>query len=94
MSATTASDARAIATRYLAERYGGNQDVSVTSVRELDIGWLVLYQSASYIASGHEHHALLGNSPLVVDRDGRVHLTGTALPVSEYVAAIRKRLSE
>lgn len=88
-------EAREIASRYLAERYvGASSDVVVTSVRELDIGWLVGYQSKKYLDTRDDTYALIGNGPLVIDCAGEVHSTGTSLPTSEYIDAIRKELKK
>jgi hypothetical protein len=86
-------EARELAARYLTERYRGIEIV-LTAVRELDIGWLVAYQSKAYLDSGDDTNALLGNGPLVIDRAGGIHSTGTSLPTSEYVDEIRNKLKK
>jgi hypothetical protein len=35
---------------------------------------------------------LIGNSPIVVDRDGNIHETGTGQPVEHYLDQIRAEL--
>jgi Immunity protein 35 len=93
MKGTDESRAREIAARYFAARFGDRgTDVVVTSVREIDIGWLITYQSKAYIDTHDDNHLLLGNGPLVVDRTGVIHATGTSLPASKYINRIRKEL--
>ena len=74
-------DARQIANEYL------DSDVYViTSVEEVDPGWIVYYDSRQHQQTGEFRHSVAGNAPLIVDRDdGSVHITGTAHPVAEYV---------
>ena len=86
-------EARDIAAEALRTQAGGVELV-ITSVRPLDIGWLVLYQSKAYVESQDVQKMLIGNAPLLVDHQGRVHQTGTALPTSTYVEEIRKSLQE
>jgi hypothetical protein len=93
MKGTDEANARKIAARYLATRYGHRgTDIVVTAVREIDIGWLVNYQSKAYIDTHDDNLVLLGNGPLVVDRTGVIHVTGTSLPTSEYIDRIRQEL--
>ena len=55
--------------------------------REYDFGWVFFYNSTEYIQSRRREVALFGNAPLIVSRDGRVTLTGTAHHIDDYVAA-------
>jgi hypothetical protein len=50
-------------------------------------GWIFFYQSSAFLESGDHRHALAGNAPIIIDRiDGEVRVTGTAKPLSEYLA--------
>ena len=88
-------EARELAARFLAESYGGaGIEIVPTIVREIDIGWLVAYQSKEYLDTADKNFALLGNGPLVVDRAGQIHTTGTSLPTNDYVEEIRNKLKK
>lgn len=59
---------------------------------EIDIGWVFYYDSKDYLESGDFSDRLADNAPLVVSkRDGHVYVTGTALPLEEYLAGIREQ---
>jgi hypothetical protein len=49
-------------------------------------GWVFFYDSRQHLASGEPEDSLLGNAPLLVERESRRLLTlGTAHPVEHYV---------
>jgi hypothetical protein len=52
---------------------------------EREFGWVFFYDSKEYLATGDISHAVLGNAPVIVDRRGSVHHTGTAHPVEHYI---------
>lgn len=85
----TKTDARQIALNYVKakEREIGAELVLVDdSTIERDFGWVFFYDSRRHIQSGNIRDALAGNAPVVVTRvDGRVHETGTALPLHYYL---------
>jgi hypothetical protein len=53
-------------------------------------GWVFFYDSAAHQRSHEIGDAIAGNAPLVVRRDGTLHLTGTALPIEHYLAAFER----
>jgi glutamate dehydrogenase/leucine dehydrogenase len=90
MSTVSEADARRLAEAHLRELYAPEgMEVVITAVGEVDVGWIVIYQSAQYIETGDDRYFLTGNAPLVVDRDGRVHTTGTGEPLEVYLEEIR-----
>jgi hypothetical protein len=53
---------------------------------ERQFGWVFFYDSRLHAETGDFRHALAGNAPIVVMRgDGKIHETGTALPLEEYL---------
>lgn len=53
---------------------------------ERQFGWVFFYDSRQHAETGDFRHALAGNAPIVVTRhDGKIHETGTALPLEEYL---------
>jgi hypothetical protein len=53
---------------------------------ERQFGWVFFYDSRRHAETGDFRHALAGNAPIVVTRrDGKIHETGTALPLEEYL---------
>jgi hypothetical protein len=61
---------------------------------ERPFGWVFFYQSMRYLASGEVRDALAGNAPIVVTRDGELHVTGTAYPLDHYLAAFERGETE
>lgn len=54
-------------------------------------GWFFFYNSKHFLATHDVEHALFGNAPLLVDKRGHVHVTGTVYAVAHYVAAFDAR---
>jgi hypothetical protein len=53
---------------------------------EREFGWIFVYDSKMHAETGDFRHALAGNAPIVVTRaDGKIHETGTAFPLEEYL---------
>ncbi|SIR92011.1 Immunity protein 35 [Micromonospora avicenniae] len=65
----------------------GMPSLAIMNVEERQACWIVYYQSARYIETGSFLDSLVGNGPILVDRQtGRRHQTGTAQPIDYYVA--------
>lgn len=58
---------------------------------ERSYGWLFSYDSKLFIATQDFDYAIAGNAPILVDKRGRVHVTGTAHALEHYVAAFDAR---
>ena len=55
------------------------------ATQEREFGWVFFYDSLRL------DDRLAGNAPFIVDRtDGSIHVTGTALPLEDYLAAFAK----
>jgi hypothetical protein len=53
---------------------------------ELHFGWVFHWNARRFLETSDPRHALLGNTPFVVDRrDGSVHPLGTAYPLHRSV---------
>jgi hypothetical protein len=64
----------------------------ITKSREFDIGWAFFWDFRQRQESGSFRDVLLGNSPILIDRESGEFLpTGTARPVEAYVAAHAER---
>ena len=50
-------------------------------------GWFFCYNSKQFLATREVEDALFGNAPILVDKGGHVHVTGTACALEHYVAA-------
>jgi hypothetical protein len=95
VTVVTREHAREIADNQLRQLYGeGAESLAIDdrATREEDFGWVFFYETQKYLDDGDPDGRLVGNAPIVVDRDGNVHETGTAEPVDHYLAAIRRRL--
>lgn len=68
-----------------ADRLGIDQN----QTRDLDVGWVFFWDSIRFLRGEDPDDKLIGNAPIVVDRAGRVHPTGTAAPLEDYLDAIR-----
>jgi hypothetical protein len=79
-------DARRIAESILSE------DVTITSVRELAIGWAFYYEGSRYLETGDPGDMLVGNAPILVQRaDGSIVPTGTGQPIEHYIERYERR---
>jgi hypothetical protein len=91
----TRDDARRIAEQQLRQLYAEGADtlaIDDRATREEDVGWVFFYQSKKYLSDGDADERLVGNAPIVVDRQGDVHETGTAEPLDHYLEVIRTQL--
>ena len=62
---------------------------------EENFGWVFFYQSRRCAETGDEMEMLVGNAPLIVNRqDGSVYYTGTAYPTEWYIEQYRELLNE
>lgn len=53
---------------------------------EREFGWVFFYNSEEHQTTGDFRSALVGNAPLIINReDGSIHVTGTAEPVEFYI---------
>jgi hypothetical protein len=58
---------------------------------ERNFGWVFFYDYKRHNETGNISDALAGNALIVVTRsDGRVHVTGTALPMEHYLEKLNK----
>lgn len=54
--------------------------------KEYDFGWVFFYNSVKYIEPGDYRESLLGNAPLIINKESKeIIVTGTADDVSYYV---------
>ena len=66
------------------------QKLVVARVDEHDFGWLYFYDGSGHIESHKASDALIGNAPLIVDRnDGKLYVTGTEHPIEHYLEQYR-----
>jgi hypothetical protein len=49
-------------------------------------GWFFCYDSKQFLATQDFDYAIAGNAPILVDKRGHVHITGTAYALEHYVA--------
>jgi hypothetical protein len=90
----TRSDARQIALNYLKdhEQLSGLELILLDHLTiERNFGWVFFYDSKRHSETGNVSDALAGNAPIVITRvDGRIHVTGTALPLQHYLDKFNK----
>ena len=72
----------------------GRAEILKDRVLKKPYGWVFFYQSSAYLKSGLISDCLVGNSPIVVDRQSKeIRVMGTARPVDEYLAEYESSLS-
>ena len=54
---------------------------------ERPYGWFFSYDSKLFLTTQDFEYAIAGNAPILVDKRGQVHVTGTAHALEHYVAA-------
>jgi hypothetical protein len=68
-----------------------DQKLVVVRVDEHDFGWVYFYDSSKHVNTGDMGFALVGNAPLIVDRnDGKLYVTGSAHPIEHYLELHRR----
>jgi hypothetical protein len=56
-------------------------------------GWIFFYQAKEYLDDGTESARLVGNAPIIVDRNtSELRVTGTGRPLEHYLADYEKTL--
>lgn len=91
----TPEQARELAENELRQRYGESAEslaIDDRATREEAFGWVFFYETKKYLNDGDPDGRLVGNAPIVVDRDGELHLTGTGEPLEYYLEQIRAKL--
>jgi hypothetical protein len=67
------------------------QKLVVVRVDEHDFGWVYFYDGSAHAKSGRPVDAVIGNAPLIVDRnDGKLYVTGTEHPIEHYLEEFRR----
>jgi hypothetical protein len=91
MSGITRAEAKKRATEYLTVLFESADEAVILDdlTVEDDFGWVFFYQSRAYTKTGDPSQMLVGNAPIIVDREGALHETGTSAPVEEYIRAYR-----
>jgi hypothetical protein len=84
--------ASAIAAEYIGEGRQTPEGITLVIIdketQEREFGWVFFYDSKEYIETGDFLHAVAGNAPVVVLRDGTVRTTGTSRSLGEYLEEI------
>lgn len=82
-----------MALKYAEEYLSADKNqLAITLVTEYDFGWVCFYNSKKFVKTGDEKFALEGNSPIVVNRDGKVEDLGNSMDDPEML--IEERLEE
>lgn len=70
----------------IGEREGFTAVLNDAETLESAFGWLFYYESPEFLQTGEAKSKLIGNAPLVVEREsGRVFETGTEWPLALYL---------
>jgi hypothetical protein len=62
--------------------------------REVEVGWVFFFNSADYVRTGEYIHALAGNGPLLVLRNGSVITLSSAVPWEDAVSNMARSAGE
>lgn len=70
----------------------GNLRLALTGEQEFVDGWVFFYDSVQHMETGALSDSLVGNAPILVDRDsGEIFTTGTAYPIDYYINEYSER---
>lgn len=78
----------------LASAAGDDFVLLLQETREVEQGWVFFFNSADYLRTGNHLHALAGNGPLIVLRNGDVIATPTAVPWQDVVSKMPRPAGE
>ena len=85
----TLAEATKIALAYISKLEQSTEDPVIlleSKTIEKPFGWVYFYDSKLYIETGEFECQLLGNAPLIINRNsGKIHVTGTAYPIEHYI---------
>jgi hypothetical protein len=73
---------------------GFERDFVIVEHATMDAGWcwVFFWNSRRFLETGALEDGIAGNAPIAVEKDsGRVHVTGTAMPVEVYLEQLRDR---
>lgn len=66
--------------------YGDKYIVDKNATDDYEWGWVIYYNTETYIKTKEIEYALMGNAPFLVMKDtGKVVETGTSEPVEVYI---------
>jgi len=61
-------------------------EILAEGTEEYDFGWVFYYDSAKFIETGDSREAIVGNAPLIINKQsGELVVTGTAHNTSYYL---------
>ena len=81
------AQAAALATAWVEIRSEGKARIVREATIAKPYGWIFFYESNEFLDNGTWSAQLLGNAPIIVDRNtSELRLTGTARPLEEYLA--------
>ena len=72
----------------LALATGDQFEIILDETKAVDKGWIFFYNTADYVRTRNPIHALAGNGPIMVSRDGVIHELPTAVPWEEALKKI------
>lgn len=52
-------------------------------------GWVFFFQSKTWLDTQDPAYLLIGNAPIVVTRDGQIHMTGTGRDMDDLLERFR-----
>ncbi|NVM75000.1 hypothetical protein FHW83_000780 [Duganella sp. SG902] len=74
----------------LASAAGDDFALQPNHTREIEQGWVFFFNSAEYVRTGNYIHALAGNGPLLVLRNGNVVMLPSAVPWEGVVSEMAR----
>lgn len=67
------------------------RQIVIAGEQEHDFGWIFFWNTQEFVDTGDHRYALVGNTPLVVDRnDGQLYAFSTASPLERSIEQYRK----
>ena len=75
----------------LANAVGDNFAIRPELTKEIGKGWVFFYNSVEFLSTGNPTSTLIGNGPILITRNGAIHILPTAIPWA--VAVERLKLS-
>jgi hypothetical protein len=83
----TIEEATSIAVEWVQQQSSATNELVVVQEETVarPYGWFFSYDSKQFLATQDFDYAIAGNAPILVDKRGHVHLTGTAHALEHYV---------
>lgn len=75
--------------KFFGTEAGFEFEIQADATIEINAGWVFFYNSSEYLRTGNPSAKLAGNGPILVTREGKIHVLPTSEPWEEAIGKIK-----